>query len=40
LFRNREDLERLISGGFIQDDEINKRPLSKLIKDITQELQI
>jgi len=38
LFRNREDLERLISGGFIQDDEINKRPLSKLIKDITQEL--
>jgi len=38
LFRNREDLERLISGGFIQDDEINKRPLSKLIKDISQEL--
>jgi len=38
LFRNREDLEKLISGGFIQDDEINKRPLSKLIKDISQEL--
>jgi len=38
LFKNREDLERLISGGFIQDDEINKRPLSKLIKDISQEL--
>ena len=33
LFKNREDLQRLISGGYI-NDEIGKRPLSKLIKDI------
>ncbi len=38
LFKNREDLQRLISGGYVNDDEINKRPLSKLIKDISQEL--
>ena len=38
LFKNREDLQRLISGGFIDESEINKRPLSKLIKDISQEL--
>ncbi len=38
LFKNREDLQRLISGGYVSEDEINKRPLSKLIKDISQEL--
>jgi len=38
LFKNREDLQRLISGGYISDDEIGKRPLSKLIKDISKEL--
>ncbi len=38
LFKNREDLQRLISGGYVSDDEIGKRPLSKLIKDISQEL--
>jgi len=38
LFKNREDLQRLISGGYIRDDEIGKRPLSKLIKDISEEL--
>lgn len=38
LFKNREDLQRLISGGYIRDDEIAKRPLSKLIKDISEEL--
>ena len=38
LFKNREDLQRLISGGYISDDEIGKRPLSKLVKDISQEL--
>lgn len=40
LFKNREDLMRLITCGYITDDEINKRPLSKLIKDISEELQI
>jgi len=38
LFKNREDLQRLISGGYVSDDEIGKRPLSKLIKDISEEL--
>lgn len=34
LFKNKEDLLRLISGGYISEEEINKRPLSKFIKDI------
>ena len=38
LFKNREDLQRLISGGYVSDEEIGKRPLSKLIKDISEEL--
>ncbi len=38
FFRNIEDLRRLVSGGYISDGEINKRPLSKLIKDITKQL--
>ena len=38
LFKNREDLQRLISGGYVSDDEIGKRPLSKLVKDISDEL--
>jgi len=38
LFKNREDLQRLVSGGYISDEEIGKRPLSKLIKDISTEL--
>jgi len=38
FFKNREDLQRLISGGYVSDDEIGKRPLSKLVKDISNEL--
>jgi len=38
LFKNKEDLQRLIGGGYVSDDEIGKRPLSKLIKDISSEL--
>ena len=38
LFKNKEDLQRFISGGYIEEEQINRRPLSKLIKDITQEL--
>ena len=38
LFKNREDLLRLISCGYVTDEDINKRPLSKLTKDISQEL--
>ncbi|MCT7581067.1 hypothetical protein [Aliarcobacter butzleri] len=40
LFKNREDLLRLITGGYIDDTDINKRPLSKLIKDISEELDL
>jgi len=40
LFKNREDLQRLITCGYISDDEISKRPLSKLIKDISKELEL
>jgi len=40
LFKNREDLLRLVTGGYISDDDINKRPLSKLIKDISEELKL
>jgi len=38
FFKNKEDLLRLVSGGYISEDEINKRPLSKLIKDIMEEI--
>ncbi len=38
LFKNKEDLQRLISGGYVSDKEIGKRPLSKLIKDISEEI--
>jgi len=38
LFKNREDLQRLISCGYMSNDDINQRPLSKLIKDISEEL--
>lgn len=40
LFKSREDLMRLITCGYIGDEDINKRPLSKLIKDISEELEL
>jgi len=38
LFKNRENLQRLISGGYVSDEEIGKRPLSKLVRDVSEEL--
>ncbi|PTB83795.1 hypothetical protein C9926_01075 [Sulfurovum lithotrophicum] len=38
LFKNKEDLLRMVRGGYVSEEEIGKRPLSKLIKDISQEL--
>ncbi|MGB3962330.1 MAG: hypothetical protein WBK95_08860, partial [Sulfurimonas sp.] len=38
LFKNREDLMRLITCGYLNDEDLHKRPLSKLIKDISEEL--
>ena len=40
LFNNKEHLLRLITNGYIEDKDINKRPLSKLIKDISEELDL
>jgi len=40
LFNNKEDLLRLVTSGYIEDKDINKRPLSKLIKDISEELKL
>ncbi|MCW8894592.1 MAG: virulence RhuM family protein [Sulfurimonas sp.] len=40
LFKNREDLLRLVTCGYVNDNDINKRPLSKLIKDISEELKL
>jgi hypothetical protein len=40
LFKNREDLLRLITCGYISDEDLHKRPLSKLIKDISEELKL
>lgn len=38
IFKNREDLLRLITCGYVSDEDLNKRPLSKLIKDMSEEL--
>ena len=38
VFKDKEDLLRLITCGYVDDDCLNKRPLSKLIKDISKEL--
>jgi len=38
LFKNREDLLRHITCGYMSDEDLHKRPLSKLIKDISEEL--
>ena len=40
LFNNKEHLLRLITNGYVEDKDINKRPLSKLIKDISEELDL
>ncbi|MCW8838439.1 MAG: hypothetical protein OQK11_07040, partial [Thiovulaceae bacterium] len=40
IFKNKEDLLRLITCGYVTDEDINKRPLSKLIKDISEELEL
>jgi len=40
IFKNREDLLRLITCGYVEDKDLDKRPLSKLIKDISEELEL
>ena len=38
FFRNREDVLRLVSGNYITEEDLDKRPLAKLTKDISEEL--
>lgn len=38
LFESEEELIRIIFGNYFHTDDLNKRPLSKLTKDILQEL--
>ncbi len=40
VFDTREDLMRLLTCGYVSGEDINKRPLSKLIKDISEDLGI
>jgi len=40
IFSSREELLRLLTCGYVSDEDINKRPLSKLIKDISEDLGI
>jgi hypothetical protein len=40
FFNNREDILRLITCGYVDDKDLHKRPLSKLIKDISEELEL
>ena len=38
IFQSREELIGLITCGYMNEEELNQRPLSKLIKDISEEL--
>lgn len=40
VFSGHHELMRLITCGYVNDEDINKRPLSKLIKDISEELEL
>ena len=39
LFKNMKHLKGLIYGNYITDEEIHKRPLAKLTKDILEDLE-
>ena len=38
LFKDEEELVRIIFGNYINSKDLNKRPLSKLTKDILKEI--
>jgi hypothetical protein len=40
LFKNREDLLRLVTANFVDDKDLKNRPLSKLTKDISEQLDL
>jgi hypothetical protein len=38
LFKNKEDVMRLLSSNYITEEDLGKRPLAKLTRDISEEL--
>jgi hypothetical protein len=40
LFKNREDVLRLISSNYIEEQDLGKRPLAKLTRDIVESLDL
>lgn len=40
LFKNREDVLRLITTNYIEEQDLGKRPLAKLTKDIIEDLDL
>ncbi len=40
LFKNREDILRLVTGNFVGEENLSKRPLSKLTRDIVRQLDL
>ena len=38
IFKDTNDVKRLLIGHHVEDENIDKRPLNKLIKDISEEL--
>lgn len=40
IFRNREDLLRLVTTNFVDDRDLKNRPLAKLTKDVVEQLDL
>ena len=40
LFKNREDILRLVTNNFVEEENLSKRPLSKLTRDIVRQLDL
>ena len=38
IFKDTNDVKRLLIGHHVEDENVDKRPLNKLIKDISEEL--
>ena len=40
LFKDREDILRLVTSNFVEEENLSKRPLSKLTRDIVRQLDL
>lgn len=40
IFRNREDILRLVTTNFVDEKDLKNRPLSKLTRDIAEQLDL